>query len=174
MDDDDIIKRLFIYEGGYVNNPADKGGPTNLGITAATLGAWEGLPGPASAEQVRNMPVTVAASIYKKRYIADPGFDGVENGGLRMIVVDCAVLYGPKRAAMWLQTALGVGVDGVVGPTTLKALSTADVGAVGRSIIGYRIQRIHDRVAADPTQQVFYKGWMNRTNDLTQFVGTAA
>lgn len=30
---EDAIKLTLIHEGGYVNNPADPGGETNMGIT---------------------------------------------------------------------------------------------------------------------------------------------
>ncbi len=171
MDDDGIIDHVLQYEGGYVNNPHDKGGPTNFGITAATLGAWRHLAGPATAADVAAMSRSEARDIYKARYIGAPGFDAIPDGILRLVIVDCAVLYGPKRATIWLQTALGVAADGGLGPDTLKALVGADPRPMARKVIGYRYQRIKDRVTKDPTQMVFYKGWMNRTDDLLNLVG---
>ena len=36
---DDVLKTVLGFEGGYANNPADRGGETNLGIPAATVQA---------------------------------------------------------------------------------------------------------------------------------------
>jgi lysozyme family protein len=30
---DESLRRLLVHEGGYTNDPADPGGPTNFGIT---------------------------------------------------------------------------------------------------------------------------------------------
>ncbi len=173
MNDNDIIDHVLKYEGGYVNNPNDKGGATNFGITAATLGSWRHLLVPATPAEVMAMPRSEAQAIYKARYIDAPGFGAIADDRLRMVVVDCAVLYGPKRATLWLQTALGVSADGFIGPATLGALAGADPLAVAKAVIGYRYQRIRDRVAADPSQMIFFDGWMNRTNDLLKLVGAA-
>src|SRR5262245_51571735 len=169
MDDDDIIEHVLHYEGGFVNNPNDRGGPTNFGITARTLGVWRNLGRPATAAEVFSMSRTEARAIYRKQYIVDPGFDAITDPDLRMIVVDCGVLYGTRRATIWLQTALGVAADGIIGADTMRALNAVDPHTVARSILKQRFQRIQTVVAQNPKQMVFYKGWMNRTDDLLQY-----
>lgn len=124
-----IIDRVIAAEQGYVDHPDDNGGPTNWGITEAVARA-NGWLGP-----MQDMPVTVARSIYRKRYIAEPQFDKValldEAVGLEL--VDTGVNMGPARAALFLQRCLNVFnmrgsryadvfVDGRIGPVTLDAL----------------------------------------------------
>ncbi|WP_165190730.1 glycoside hydrolase family 108 protein [Caulobacter soli] len=169
MTDDEILDRVLLYEGGYVNHANDKGGATNFGVTAATLGAWRNLGRKATSDEVRDMSRSEAIAIYKDRYITQPGFGVITDGNLKMIVIDCAVLYGPRRATIWLQTALGVSADGAIGNQTTTALAKADPKIVGRSILSQRVKRIHARVAEDPTQAVFLKGWLNRANDLLKY-----
>jgi hypothetical protein len=53
MDDDKIIDIVLQFEGGFVNNSADHGGPTNFGITAATLGRARNLGRAATLDEVR-------------------------------------------------------------------------------------------------------------------------
>ena len=43
-DVDDLISDIIRREGGYVNHPDDRGGPTNYGITQATLSEWRRQP----------------------------------------------------------------------------------------------------------------------------------
>ena len=52
---DELIKR----EGGYVNNPADRGGATKYGITEAVARA-NGFKG-----NMKDLPLEVAKAIYK-------------------------------------------------------------------------------------------------------------
>jgi lysozyme family protein len=40
---DKCFKFILQFEGGFTNDPKDPGGPTNLGITQATLSAFIGL-----------------------------------------------------------------------------------------------------------------------------------
>ena len=51
---DDILRR----EGGYVNHPADRGGPTNYGITQKTLSRYIGRA--ALTSEVKNLSEDVA------------------------------------------------------------------------------------------------------------------
>ena len=68
IDVDALIEALLEREGGYVDNPADKGGPTCFGITQAVARA-NGYCGP-----MRQLPKQEAAEIYKRLYWLRPGW----------------------------------------------------------------------------------------------------
>ena len=59
---DGLIDDLIAREGGFVDHPADKGGPTHWGITQA-VARRHGYKG-----QMENLPRSVAALIYKQQY----------------------------------------------------------------------------------------------------------
>jgi hypothetical protein len=54
-------------EGGYVDNPADPGAATNLGITLATLRQWSDDPDLDRA-QIEDMPLRTARAVCRSRY----------------------------------------------------------------------------------------------------------
>jgi len=119
---DTILDEIIRREGGYVNHPADRGGPTNFGITAQTLGSWRKLGRPATAAEVQALMEAEARAIYRQQYITDPGFESITHPALLHLLVDSGIHSGPKRAVQWLQTALGVTADGVIGPKTRAAI----------------------------------------------------
>ena len=86
------------WEGGYVNNPRDPGGPTNHGITIATLSHELGRA--ATIQDVQNMSVTAAGDIYRKKFwnliSGDTLMPGVD-----LMLFDIAVNSGPGRALVW-------------------------------------------------------------------------
>jgi lysozyme family protein len=171
MTDDDIIDIILKNEGGFVNNPNDHGGPTNFGITAASYGRWLGKSAPATVDEVRTMTQDVARSIYKKWYIADPGFDGVADDKLRLVLVDSGVLHGTSLATKWLQRELGISADGKFGPGTAAALGTyATPAALPHRVLGRRFASIGQIVSGDHSQVVFLAGWINRAVTLLEQV----
>jgi lysozyme family protein len=128
---DEIIEGVLKAEGGYVNNPNDRGGETNWGITIA-VARENSYYGPMSA-----LPRETAKTIYEKQYVVAPGFDKVAalSAEIGAELVDTGVNMGPRVAATFLQRALNVLnnmgsgykdllVDGDVGPATLFALKT--------------------------------------------------
>lgn len=117
---DDSLELMFGHEGGYVNRKTDRGGPTKYGITAATLAAHRGVP-KVTAEQVRNLTIDEAESIYRKSYWGPAGGDQLP-AGLDYQAFDTGVMSGPKRAVTLLQRTLGLREDGWIGPATLKAI----------------------------------------------------
>jgi hypothetical protein len=68
---DELIDDLIAREGGFVDHPADKGGPTRWGITQV-VARRHGYMG-----QIEELPRSVAALIYEKQYWRAPGFDQV-------------------------------------------------------------------------------------------------
>lgn len=167
-DIEQILNGILRREGGFVDHPADRGGPTKYGITAATLGEWRGLGRPATREEVFALTEQEARDIYRQRYIIAPGFDRLKDGALMELMVDAAVNSGPKRAIQWLQAALGVAADGVIGPRTLAALDVADTRKLRRRVLAERLRHLGRLIAANPKQAVFAAGWMNRVADLVE------
>jgi Putative secretion activating protein len=171
---DEVIRR----EGGYVNHPADKGGPTKFGITLETLTKWR-RPRPVTVDDVYRLSEAEARQIYRQKYITAPGYGGIVDPQLAGLVVDCAVLYGEDDASPWLQQAardLGATlvVDGKVGPKTLAAVNALDPDKLIRRICAYRLRKM-GRVITDDAkrrariedQALFAAGWSNR---LAEFV----
>jgi lysozyme family protein len=165
---DTILDEIIRREGGYVNHPADRGGPTNFGITAQTLGSWRKLGRPATAAEVQALTEPEARAIYRQQYITGPGFDAITHSALLHLLVDAGVHSGPKRAVQWLQTALGVTADGVIGPKTRAALVAADQGVLYGKVLGQRLRHLGRLITHDPKQSAFAAGWMNRMAEFVE------
>lgn len=161
---DDIIRR----EGGFVNHPADRGGPTKYGITAKTLGGWRHLNRLATNNEVAALTETEAREIYRHRYIVVPGFDAITYPALQTLLVDAGVHSGPQKAVKWLQEALGVTVDGVIGPKTRAALAVTDQSKLYSKVLAARLRHLGRLITNDSEQSVFAAGWMNRMAEFVE------
>ena len=122
---------IFKAEGGYSDNPADPGGPTNFGITLATLRAYEGDPN-LTADDVKKLTSAVAKEIYRTAYWNRMQC-GALPAGLDLEVFDFGVNSGPAESVKTLQRLVGVTQDGSIGPITLAAVAQFNVGdLIGR------------------------------------------
>ena len=130
------------YEGGYVNHPRDPGGPTNLGITIATLS--DELGRAATIAEVRNLTRMTAASIYRKKYWNLIAGDALPSG-VDALLFDIAVNSGPVRALQWHRQVLEL--------SPLLRIRALDA-------------RRRSFYSALPTFSVFGHGWMARENDI--------
>ena len=150
----------LVYEGGFVNDPADPGGVTDFGITLATYSHWLGRP--ASIAELRVMDDAVKAAIYRAGYWNMIQGDALPSG-VDLITFDGAVNGGPKRAAEMLQEAVGAVADGMIGPKTLAAVLAAPASATVASISKER-EAFYRGL---PTFPHFGNGWLNRLADVT-------
>jgi lysozyme family protein len=163
--DDDLIRQVVIQnEGGYVNDSRDSGGPTNFGITQATLSAWRGRI--VSVDDVKNMPMAEAIAIYKKRYTEEPGFEAVADIKLRTALVDASVLFGPQTVIKALQKSLGVPPDGVLGHDTLFALEHLEARGLINALSVWRVMKHSARCAVNPSQIGFLVDWNQRATSF--------
>ena len=175
MDLEELIDALIDREGGYVNHPSDRGGPTNYGITEAVARA-HGFSG-----SMRNLPRSEAAAIYKRLYWLRPRFDQVAKRSVAVAseLFDSAVNMGPAVAAPFLQRALSalnrdrqdyadLVPDGRIGPATLAALDKfleLRGKAKGETVLlkaldalqGERYIRLAER---RPANEAFLYGWL--------------
>jgi lysozyme family protein len=124
------------FEGGFVNNPNDPGGPTNLGVTQATLSLFLGRP--ASIPEVRALTPEKVAPIYKLKFWHHVNGDDLPLG-VDLAVFDFGVHSGPSRGAIGLQRALGLADDGKIGDVTLAAANAADPGKLVNDICDERL-----------------------------------
>jgi lysozyme family protein len=147
-------------EGGYVDNPADPGGATNLGITLATYREWADDPvlGP---RQLRDIAGTTARAIYRSLYWNPLRADDLP-AGVDLSVFDMGVNAGIWRSARLLQRALdftGNDVDGSIGPKTLAAAAHWNA----RSLIDDLAERQAEYYRGLVNFPVFGDGWLART-----------
>lgn len=165
---DKMIEDILRTEGGFVNDPSDSGGATNLGITIAVLSAWRETA--CSVEDVRTLTKEEAADIYRTEYFLAPSIDTLP-AGLQLHVMDCGVNCGPRTGIKMLQRALiKLGAvlreDGVVGPATRHACQQYPEADIHNALVDVRV-RFYERLAADrPKDQKFLAGWKKRANSF--------
>lgn len=80
--------------------------------------------------------------------------------GKALVVYDCAFQHGTSTAKFWLQQSVGVKRDGVIGPVTVKAVQTMDIGDLIISL--HRLRRIRYLGRNDHVEEVNEGGWIDR------------
>lgn len=146
------LAHVLKYEGGWADHPRDPGGATMKGVTLATYSAW--LKRPATKAELKAIPDVHLNTIYRQNYWGAIRGDDLP-AGVDLVVFDFAVNSGPGRAAKHLQMALGIPVDGAIGPVTLQHARAADPRAVIEQVTGQRLAFLKSL----PTWPTFGRGW---------------
>jgi lysozyme family protein len=163
------LRFILRWEGGFVDDPADRGGRTNRGVTQRTYDSWRSRQGLAPRD-VKGIEEAEVSAIYEGDYWIPPRCD-ILASPLDLVEFDTAVNMGPRRAVRILQTVLGCGVDGAFGGDTIAAAATCDPGNTVVEYCKVREGIYRGIVQRDPTQARFIKGWMNRLNALRAEAG---
>lgn len=164
MTNNDIINKILEDEGGYVNHPNDKGGPTNFGITLQTLSEWRHQE--QTEDDVKNLSKEEAIIILYQKYLTAPGFIAIPYWDLKYLVVDMWVNHGPKNATLIIQRALGLPGDGIMGKHTLQSIVEQATVDTFRKVLAERIRFYGRIIKKNPDQAVFAAGWMDRVADF--------
>lgn len=187
---EDAFKIVLGFEGGYVNDPADRGGETNYGITYNTLNDAKNKGWIPFNVTIQNIQLEHAKIIYKKGYWDVVQADSLPHP-LDLIMFDSAVNHGPNAAVKLLQKSLNtllpyteLKVDGIIGPLTLRAVRDYEglqdaPGSHNKSNIRYlcidvlinRIELYLSIVLNNKSQEKFLKGWLNRVFKLKSQAG---
>ncbi|MGE5502910.1 MAG: glycoside hydrolase family 108 protein [Actinomycetota bacterium] len=130
----DVIKR----EGGFVDDDADKGGATNMGITQATLSAW--LKRSATVDDVRALTAGQAAAIYAQMFFTAPHIDKLPTA-IQPVCFDLCVNSSPTTMGRLVQQTLNdagfgpLATDGVLGPQSQAAAAAAVAKMGGPAVV---------------------------------------
>lgn len=158
-----IVSLIIQSEGGYVDHPLDKGGPTNMGITMPFLEeAWER---PVSEQNIKDLGYDDARVAYHKMVWQKWGVHRLPSE-LQYLMFDWMVMSGPGTPTKFLQRKIGTKADGIIGPKTAKAaqkkLGVTIVTQFKKELVLEIIRYFIGIARRDPTQLAFLEGWFNR------------
>jgi len=177
--EEEIETLMTDREGGYVNDPSDRGGETNHGITVAVArnNGYSGEMIDLTSEQAKH--------IYKRVYWHRPGFDliNLRSNTIAIKLFDVGVLCGTRFASITLQRILNVMNnggklyvdivdDGLIGNQTAQALThylkvRGDDGVIEmlKCINTLQGARFFDLAERDEKQERFFYGWIKNRLD---------
>ncbi|MXC88627.1 glycoside hydrolase family 108 protein [Escherichia coli] len=170
-----ISSVILRHEGGYVNDPNDRGGETNMGITIATWRAYApiDLEIEATSSTLRNMTKEQAEIIYYNHYWEPKGFCKLENTKVALMVYDWTITSG--RAVKQIRKMLHdeynnrLIVNNIMDDDMIHCINAVENQEQLLSRIAeirkdyYRSLTITN---GEPNAQIkFLNGWINRVDD---------
>lgn len=156
---DNLIKDLISREGGYVNNPDDPGGETNMGISKRSYPHLD----------IKNLTYNQANIIYKRDFYYKYRIDYLPEL-LQPQVLDFTVNSG-NTCIRKLQKLLGVKQDAVIGNITLTQLNkqypnVKDQINLNNLLVIERLMLFRDIIRRRNKSIKFRDGWQERTLDF--------
>lgn len=164
-----LVPYIKKWEGGFVNDPADRGGATNMGVTISTwrqVGYDKDGDGDIDISDLKlitfdDMVNRVLKPHYWNRWKADL----IKSQKVANILVDWVWGSG-KHGVVIPQRLLGVKTDGVVGNKTIEALNAQNPDKFFQIVFDARKKFLNDITISRPANKRFLKGWLTRLEDI--------
>jgi lysozyme family protein len=167
---DDAFDKLIANEGGYQDNPNDRGNWTSGVIGVGELkGTKYGLSAMSYPMlDIKSLTLEQAREIYRRDYWER--FNALNiSDELRFVLFDAAVNHGPGNAVRMLQRAVLVIDDGHIGPVTLIAASKVSPCSFLLRFAAERLRFMSKLRAWDR----FGRGWVSRVAENLATAGSA-
>ena len=151
------LELVLKSEGGWVNNPKDPGGETNLGVTKKVWEEWVGH----EVKTMKDLTPEDVAPMYQAKYFM-ACYANQLPVGIDYMAFDAAVNMGPGRAVKLLQECLGCVPDGTIGPRTMQLIDQKKP----EDIVDLYSKRKTSFYEGLATFATFGKGWLKREEDV--------
>lgn len=156
------FKVVIEHEGGFVDDPTDRGKATNWGISQRAYPEVD----------VRNLTLKQAKIIYRDDYY-DKFYDKLSEE-IAIELFDTGVNMGVRVAKEFLQKAMNLmnrneknfadlEVDGILGKRTLAAYNKVNKKALLKVLNGLQFSYYVSIVENDKTQERYFNGWITRS-----------
>ena len=162
---ENFVDRLLVLEGGFAILKNDKGGATKYGVTLQTwkeFGYDKNEDGVIDVEDIKLLTPEDAKKIAKKIFWDYFKADQIKNQTIAEFICDWGYNSGRTTIAKKVQSMLGLKVDGIFGTTTISKINSSNQQNLFNELKQSRLEFVKNIVAHDPTQERFYKGWVNR------------
>ena len=158
------LQYVLQSEGGFVDNPNDHGGATMKGITLETYRIFKKNTH-LTANDLKKISDMEVSVIYFNGYWNACHCSDLPSG-IDYCVFDFAVNAGFGRSIKTLQKAVGADVDGVLGSITLALINKFNKISLINAFSDQKISFYKNIVERNPSQVEFFRGWMNRIEEV--------
>ena len=155
---------MLNLEGKKSDDPRDRGGRTNFGVTQGTYNRWrdsKNLP----RQDVFKITKDEAMQLYKKNFWGIIGGDKLPQK-TAMALMSFALTDGPEDSVRLVQRMLKIPATGYMGPATLARINKlvkkyGDEGFANK-VLNKQIIRYKN----DEQAHIYGRGWVNRANKV--------
>lgn len=159
-------------EGGYVNDPNDKGGETYCGISRNNYPDWKGWKIVDNEKPLKKGALIdnaelegLVAQFYKQTQWDVMRGDFITSQEVATYIYDWFV-NSKNKAIMRIQEVLGIEQTGNLRDKTLSAINSMDEAELLKKIHERRLKFYSDHVELVKSDEKFLDGWNNRANNL--------